>query len=264
MATTTSTTARKPRRRGSRLAGLKGNEKAIATILGVGGAVIVGGIAVYEFFNPGPSGGSCTQPGTPCYAAVQPCVQAFNAAASQYSFYYDQFLKTDTAAGTGITGAQQSVLATLQASMDHWANCIATNAKPYTPPSIQGVLASYIGEGILVAATIGTLGYAASKIIPTLRAAQAPTTGSIGANAIENAYTQAAVETGEMTPSAVPGFQVTVTTSAQDDIVADTSAIQAYVADALIDPTIADTIIADDTVAINADTSITEALLLTI
>jgi hypothetical protein len=55
-----------------------------------------------------------------------------------------------------------------------------------------------------------------------------------------------------------------VTTSAQDDIVADTSAIQAYVADALIDPTIADTIIAEDTVAIDADASVTEALLLTI
>jgi len=117
----------------------------------------VGAYLLFEYvikptIKPGPVGGSCTEPGTPCNAAIAPYQQQLNICAQRYAQYMDSFIQENAAANHGFTQAQLEVLDQLDRCIDENAEKISEIAKQYTPADIGGVIA-YAGAGAVLVAT---------------------------------------------------------------------------------------------------------------
>src|SRR3989344_391673 len=125
----------------------------------------VGAYLLFEYvikptIKPGPVGGSCTEQGTPCNAAIAPYQQQLNICAQRYAQYMDSFIQENAAANHGFTQAQLEVLDQLDRCIDENAEKISEIAKQYTPADIGGVIA-YAGAGAVLVATsaVGAAAY---------------------------------------------------------------------------------------------------------
>ena len=229
--------------------------EVIVGVAAVGGAIVLGYYLIESLANPGPVGGSCTQPGTNCYEAAAPYLSNFTICAQQYATYLQQYIQEDNAAGTGFTAAQLSVLSNLESCMNTEAGYLAGVAKQYAPTSGLTILANWVG--IAVAAVGAGLGIAA--IVKVLRTV--PKTGSATANVLKNATVENAVDTGAITSDSAASFQSDVSSYTTTDETDNATQINNYASQGLItDAEAADAIAVDDT-AMAGDGADVEALL---
>jgi hypothetical protein len=196
------------------MAELKDWQKAALYAGGIAGALGLGYFAIKSFLQPGATGGPCTDPSTPCGASIQPWVQQYQNCANQYANYMNQFLKEDSANGTGLTQSQLSTLNTLQQCMDQAANNIATIAKQYTPTQVTAVLAYWGAAALGIVATA----YGIATIIKSLRTSNVPYSGAAVGNAIKNALTELAGKLGIISPESATALSNQLPTLASSDI----------------------------------------------
>ena len=81
----------------------------ILAVIGVVGALGIGGYAVYRLVSSLTSPG-CTTPGTPCYSATQPYVNALQGCMNEWTNTLNAYLQEDNKAGTSLTAQQQANL----------------------------------------------------------------------------------------------------------------------------------------------------------
>ncbi|MCY0882211.1 MAG: hypothetical protein OWS74_09470, partial [Firmicutes bacterium] len=84
----------------------------------VGSGIGIAGYIAYIGVS-GLVGNSCNNPGSPCYNALSTYVETYNTCANEYAKYLSQFLKEDSANGTGFTAAQLNELNNLQNCMNN-------------------------------------------------------------------------------------------------------------------------------------------------
>jgi len=193
---------------------LKDWQKAVLYAGGIAGAIGLGYFALKSFLQPGTVGGPCTDPSTPCGAAIQPYVQQYQSCAQQYANYMNQFLQEDSANGTGLTESQTSILNALQQCMDQNASNIAAVAKQYTPTQVTSVLAYWGGAAIGIVAAA----YGIGTIIKSLRTSNVPYSGSAVGNAIKNALTELAGKLGKISPQSAAALSNQLPTLASNDV----------------------------------------------
>jgi hypothetical protein len=113
---------------------------------GLGGVATVA-YFVYALANPGPKGGSCTTPGTPCYNALLPYQQEFQSCLNQYTQLWSQIAQS----GQAPTDAQLQVSAQLRDCMDVAAGNVANTAQEYVPDNWATLLEQVITAAALIA-----------------------------------------------------------------------------------------------------------------
>jgi hypothetical protein len=222
----------------------------------IGGGVGIAGYLAYYTINQltGPSGGSCTTPGSPCYNALQPYQEQFNECATQYNQYLQQYLQQDSANGTGLTTGQQDNLNYLTQCMNTAAGNIGKVAKQYEPENVVDILATDIGIAIIiVGASIGA-GYLFKKIYPTLKNNK-PITGSDFANGSMQTQLRMGVDDGTITPDQAANLKQQLPNISQNDISTNTDTLNQMVADDVLTQDEADTLATEDEANIDADTT---------
>ena len=195
----------------------------------IAGGIGLAGYLVYYSIGQltGPPGGSCTTPGTPCYEALYPYQQQFNTCAKQYATYLNQYLKEDSANGTGLTQAQIENLNYLQSCMDTAAKNMSNVAKQYEPASVVDILVTYIGLGIVAALSLIGGFYGAGKFFSALRNNK-PVTGSGAGNAMKQAMIRYAVDNGEISPDEAAGLESQLPDLTQNDIQSNNEVLDYY------------------------------------
>ena len=191
--------------------------KAIAYIVaGLGGVGIVA-YFVYSLANPGPKGGSCTTPGTPCYEALQPYIQEFNTCFSQYA----QLLNTIVNSGNAPTDAQTTLLKQLRSCMDDAASNIAKTAYQYVPDSWSNIVEEVVMGAVLVV----MVGLGLSAVLNYLKARMAngqlatkPSNGAGIAALVFDAFTEYGAENGLLTSTQIAAWETSVGDLSTDDI----------------------------------------------
>jgi len=221
-----------------------------------GGVGIAGYLAYYtinSLVNPGATGGSCTTPGTPCYNALQPYQEQFNECATQYNQYLQQYLKEDSANGTGLTTGQQDNLNYLTQCMNTAAGNIGKVAKQYEPLEVPSILAT---AGAIAIVIVGAaIGYkiAFPKTYATLKNNK-PITGSDFANGSMQTQLRMGVDDGTITPDQAADLSQQLPNISQNDISTNTDTLNQMVADDVLTQDEADTLATEDADNIDADT----------
>jgi len=186
----------------------------IAGVVGIGGY-----ITYYAVSNVlGAPGGSCSNPGSPCYQALQPYKQQYQTCANAYQNYLSQFLQEDSKNGTGFTSAQLEVLQQEQNCMDNAAANIAKIAHQYEPNYWQ-TLATDIGLAVVASATAYYGLKGAGAFIRQLRTP--PTTGGSAGADMMNANVRAGVTNGDISPESAAGFSRSIQVDVQPYYVND-------------------------------------------
>lgn len=109
----------------------------------VAGGIAVGGIYfIYKLANPGAAGGSCTDPSTPCGAALAPLQQELQSCLDQFTQLNAQIAQS----GVAPTPGQLAALASYTACMNSVGAQITTTASNFVTPS----LAQNVFEAITV------------------------------------------------------------------------------------------------------------------
>jgi hypothetical protein len=177
--------------------GLSGNQKLLLYGLGAVGAIGVGYVLVKNLSQPGPPGGGCADPNSPCYQAIQPYQQAWQQCANEFGYYQHQFDMANAANQTGLTQEQITTLDYYRNCMDTAAESLAITAKDYIP--IQGMqeLLLYAGYAIPIGVVVGLGLKYAPNIIRTLRTPSSM--GSAIASNLANAIVRDEVQSGIVT-----------------------------------------------------------------
>ena len=221
-----------------------------------GGVGIAGYLAYYvisSLTHPGPIGGSCTTPGTPCYEAMQPYQQQFNECALQYNQYLQQYLKEDSQNGTGLTTGQLDNLSYLTQCMNTAAVNMGQVAKQYEPTNPWEIVANavYIAVGVV---SVGIVGGSLFKTIYTTLKNNKPITGSGFANASKQTQIRMAVDDGTITPDQAAGLSQQLPEVSQSDISGNTQTLNEMAADDVMTQDEADALASEDADNIEADT----------
>ncbi len=215
-----------------------------------GGIGVAGYLAYYAIGQlTGPTGGSCTTPGTPCYEALQPYQQQFNTCSQQYATYLNQYLKEDSANGTGFTSAQLSQLNYLENCMNTAAGNIANTAKQYEPANVLDIVATFVGAGIFAALSL----YGAGKFFSALKNNK-PVTGSGAGNAMKQAMIRNSVENGEVSTDEAAGLESQLSDLTQQDVQGNDTMLNNYVTDEVITQSDAQIIAQEDETNMDDDT----------
>jgi hypothetical protein len=161
--------------------------KAIIAGGAVGGIIYLGYEAVKSLSTP--PGGSCNDPSSPCYQALQPYKEQFQICADEYAKDLDAFIKEDSQQGTSFTQSQLDTLNYLTNCMNQAAEKMAQVAKQYAPDTWPEII-----EGIIFVALVAVLAkYGLSKYI---EAKTKPRNGATAATVMYKAFIQDAVDTG--------------------------------------------------------------------
>jgi hypothetical protein len=187
-------------------------------------AIIAGGIGIAGYIGyyavsqlTGPSGGSCTEQGSPCSTAVQPYQQAFNICANEYAQNLQQYINEDNTNGTGFTSAQLDVLNQLTSCMNNNASQIGKIAKQYEPANPVDVLATYIGAAIAAAIVLYLGGKTAVSIYLSLKNNK-PISGSAAANAMKQVGVRYNYENGDISADQAAALEKDFPDITQSDI----------------------------------------------
>jgi len=188
----------------------------------IGGGVGIAGYLAYYTINQltGPSGGSCTTPGSPCYNALQPYQQAFQICANEYAKNLQQYINEDNANGTGFTSAQLNVLNQLEACMNQNASQISKIAKQYEPENPLDVAVTIIAAAVGAAIVLYISGRTAIYIYKSLNNNK-PVSGSGAANAMKQTAIRSNYEDGNISPDQAAALKDQLPETTQDDIQAN-------------------------------------------
>ena len=166
-------------------------------VIGVGAVAVVGGLSYYLISQlTGAVGGSCSTPGTPCYAALSGYQKALQTCANQYALEMQNIINANKASGAGITSAQQNILNQLSSCMEYNAAQIAKTAATFKPQDPLTILSKGIVEGILIAA--GLVG--ASVFAYALIRGLTFYSGKAAARVIKNSVIEKNVDENNITP----------------------------------------------------------------
>ena len=224
------------------------------------GGVAGGGYLVYYLMTQltGATGGSCTATGTPCNAAIQPYQETYQTCANQYSQYLDQYLKEDSANGTGLTTAQLDQLNYLSNCMNQASNSIANAARQFAPQNPMVIVAYF--AGIAVVTAVGLI--FGPRAVNTLKQSKnfnsGLNNGFQAQQAINDTGIQTRIEDGTISPDEASGLKSQYGTMTQDDINYSNQQIQGYVQDEIITADEGSTITEETTTAMEDDSTVTE------
>jgi hypothetical protein len=213
------------------------------------GAVAVGGYALLTLVKgvTGPSGGSCTDPSTPCGAAVAPYAQEFQSCLTQYTQYFNQFVSEDQSASppTGLTTSQLATLANLQSCMDTAAKGIGAAAQSYGQSPLD-TIAAYAAPAF--AAAVVVVGLAgAYKLIGS------GSTASTIAASVRSAILEARAAAGDITSSFASAISNELSSLTQTATADDAAALSDYYSQGLIALADEEAIAAEDASALADD-----------
>jgi len=122
---------------------------AAKIILAVG-AVAAGGYFIYKLANPGSTGGSCTDPSTPCGAAIQPLQAELQSCLDNFTALNTQIAQS----GLAPTAGQQAALNSYTTCMQSVGSQIASTASGFVGPS----LAQEAFEAVMVVGVTAAIG----------------------------------------------------------------------------------------------------------
>jgi hypothetical protein len=236
----------------------KGTEDALAAVAVVG-ALGIGGYAVYRLVscltNPG-----CTTPGTPCYSAIQPYLNALQGCMNEYESTLNTYLQEDNQAGTSLTPAQQ-------ANLDYLMNSCVTPQEtqlskalqPYNWQANMVTVAEYVVIGAVVYAVIRASPQIVKGILGALRTT--PRTGpEMGSAALS---TTLRVEAPNLEPATLTSWANTGVYNLTSDFqTLDQTSYSLLVEEGVIDAATADTLLSEATTAMEADAADTASYLL--
>jgi len=233
----------------------------ILTVVGVLGALGIGGYAVYRLVSSLTTPG-CTTPGTACYSATQPYVNALQACMNEWTSTLNAYLQEDNQAGTSLTQAQQANLNYIMNS------CVIPQEKqlgkalqPYNWQSNMVTIATevVIAAGVLVFVRIAPS--VIRGIVNSLRTTPTMRTGPEMGSATTNlALRISAPELDSSTLTAWADTGVYNWTSNLEAL--DASSYQALVEQGIITADTADTLYTTATTAMEADAEDTATYLL--
>ena len=124
----------------------------ILAVVGVLGALGIGGYAVYRLVTSVTTPG-CTTPGTACYSAIQPELNALQACMNEWTSTLNTYLEEDNKAGTSLTQAQQANLNYIMNScIIPQERQLSKNLQPYNWQANMVTVAQYvvITAGVLI------------------------------------------------------------------------------------------------------------------
>jgi len=224
----------------------------ILTAVGVVGALGIGGYAVYRLVSSLTTPG-CTTPGTACYSAVQPYVNALQGCMNEWTNTLNTYLEEDNAAGTSLTQAQQANLNYIMNScVTPQEQQLAKALQPYNWQANMVTIAKYvvITAGVLVFVKISPS--VIQGIINALRTTSVMRTGPEMGSATTNlALRVSAPELDSSTLSAWADTGVYNWTSNLEAL--DASSYQTLVEQGIITADTADTLYSTATDAMEAD-----------
>ncbi len=231
----------------------------ILAVVGVLGALGIGGYAVYRLVSSVTTPG-CTTPGTACYSAIQPYLNALQGCMNEYESTLNTYLEEDNKAGTSLTQAQQANLNYIMNS------CIipsATNVgkalQPYNWQANMVTVAKYVVVGAVVYAVIRASPQIVSGILNALRTA--PRTGAEMGSAAVN--TTLRVQAPNLEPSTLSDWAYRGVYNMTSDFQAlDQTSYSLLVEEGVIDEATADSLLSEATTAMEADAEDTAAYLL--
>ena len=187
-------------------------------------AIIAGGIGIAGYIGyyainqlTGPSGGSCTTPGTPCNQALQPYQQAFQICANEYAKNLQQFINEDNANGTGFTSSQLDILNQLASCMNNNASQISKIAKQFEPENPIDVAVTIIAAAVGAAIVLYISGKTAVYIFKSLKNNK-PVSGSGAANALKQTAIRSNYEDGNISADQAAALEKQLPDMTQEDI----------------------------------------------
>jgi hypothetical protein len=224
----------------------------ILTAVGVVGALGIGGYAVYRLVSSLTTPG-CTTPGTACYAAIQPELNALQACMNEWTSTLNAYLQEDNQAGTSLTQAQQANLNYIMNScIIPQEKQLSKNLQPYNWQANMVTVAQYvvITAGVLVFVRIAPS--VIRGIVNSLRTSSVMRTGpEMGSATTNMALRVSAPELDSSTLSAWADTGVYNWTSNLEAL--DASSYQALVEQGIITADTADTLYSTAVDAMEAD-----------
>ncbi|MEM3859329.1 MAG: hypothetical protein QW478_07970 [Candidatus Micrarchaeaceae archaeon] len=227
--------------------------------------IIVGGVAGAGYLTyyliqqlTGPSGGSCTTSGTPCYSALAPYEQEFQTCANQYASNMNNYIAEDNKNGTGFTSAQTSILNYLANCMNTAAAKMASVAKQFAPQNPLLVLVYFLGAGAAIAISL-VGGAEAVKILRSTKSFAAGfNNGFQVQQAMNDAAIRAKIASGDISPDEASGIDDQYSSMTQENINYSSQQIQQYAADDIITQEEADAVDSEVSTAMEDDAAETE------
>ena len=240
----------------------------ILTVVGVLGALGIGGYAVYKLVtsitspitNPASTG--CTTPGTPCYSAIQPELNALQGCTNEYMSLLNTYLEEDNKAGTSITQAQQANLNyIMNTCIIPQQRQLSKNLQPYNWQANMVTVAEYvvITAGVLIFVKISPS--VIRGIVNSLRTSSVMRTGPEMGSAAVN--TTLRVQAPNLEPSTLSDWAYRGVYNMTSDFQAlDQTNYSLLVEEGVIDEATADSLLSEATTAMEADAEDTAAYLL--
>ena len=119
-------------------------DRDILAVIGVVGALGIGGYAVYRLVSSLTTPG-CTTPGTACYEATQPERNALQACMNEWTSTLKAYLEEDNKAGTSLTAQQQANLNYIMNScVVPQERQLSKNLQPYNWQANMVTVAKYV------------------------------------------------------------------------------------------------------------------------
>lgn len=228
---------------------MKDSTKIVIAGIGILGAAGVAAYAVSQL--TGPVGGSCSTPGTPCYAALQPYQAEFQNCANTYAQDLKAFNAEDAKNGTGFTAGQLSELNYLTGCMNAASANIAKVAHQYAPTNAIAILSGAVGAAVLAAG----IGVGAGVFVKALRTR--PINGGSAADALNNAVTRLDVQDGTITAEQASDLSSQLASQNSVDISDVSDYLNGLVEADIIDAETADALFSTLSDAMTADTDAT-------
>ena len=231
----------------------------ILTVVGVLGALGIGGYAVYRLVSSVTTPG-CTTPGTACYSAIQPYLNALQGCMNEYESTLNTYLEEDNKAGTSLTAQQQANLNYIMNScVIPQETQLGKALQPYNWQANMVTVAKYVVVGAVVYAVIRASPQIVRGILNALRTA--PRTGAEMGSAAVN--TTLRVQAPNLEPSTLTDWAYRGVYNMTSDFQAlDQTSYSLLVEEGVIDEATADSLLSEATTAMEADAEDTAAYLL--
>jgi len=240
----------------------------ILTVVGVLGALGIGGYAVYKLVTSitspitNPASAGCTTPGTPCYSAIQPELNAIQGCTNEYMSLLNTYLEEDNKAGTSLTQAQQANLNYIMNScIIPLQRQLSKNLQPYNWQANMVTVAQYvvITAGVLIFVKISPS--VIRGIVNSLRTSSVMRTGPEMGSAATNLSLR--VQAPNLEPSTLSDWAYRGVYNMTSDFQAlDQTSYSLLVEEGVIDEATADTLYSTAVDAMEADAEDTAAYLL--
>jgi len=233
----------------------------ILAVVGVLGALGIGGYAVYRLVSSVTTPG-CTTPGTACYEAIQPELNALQACMNEWTSTLNAYLEEDNKAGTSLTQAQQANLNYIMNScIIPQERQLSKNLQPYNWQANMVTVAQYvvITAGVLIFFKISPS--VIRGIVNSLRTSSVMRTGPEMGSAATNLSLR--VQAPNLEPSTLSDWAYRGVYNMTSDFQAlDQTNYSLLVEEGVIDEATADSLLSEATTAMEADAEDTAAYLL--